>query len=87
MTSQRPSSLLGIVENGWIAYTFDRAVWRFGQEVENLCNLRNKDGKATYTLDEALKMACSGEINSEGKRYGSIDQLLTLGGGAVEIKD
>lgn len=50
---QRPSALMGI-EDPWVAYMLDRAVFVVGNQVEAKYEERDKEGKRRHTLEECL---------------------------------
>jgi hypothetical protein len=51
--SQRPSSFLAI-DDGWVAYMVDEAVWAFGRTVQNRYDETDDQGRRKHTLEWCL---------------------------------
>lgn len=51
----RPSSILGLPQDSWIAYQLDLAVVKFGRWVENQLAETDSKGKPKNRLDDLLR--------------------------------
>lgn len=82
---QPPNDLLGFDLDGWLAYTFNRAVVVYGNWVDNQLEERDKNGKPRHRLDEILE---AGTINGyeHRERRVSTASLRALLGNQVEIR-
>jgi hypothetical protein len=68
----RPSSLLGLLSNDWIAYQFDCAIVLGGRMVENVASRTDKNGKPLRTVEDILKHGI--------QRQGTLEQLIAMFG-------
>lgn len=66
----------------WVSYTFDRAVWMWGQWVESKLTERDPQGRPVWSLERILSDAKP--IGAEN--FGGADQLVALAGEGVRIK-
>jgi len=76
---QTPSEAVGLSDNPWLAWQFDRAVYLFGSTVMARWNARDKDGKRVYASLEA----CMG-LETKPKKL-NVGALLARGG--VRVKN
>ncbi len=83
----RPARLTDEMDSGggvgdWLTYTFDRAVWMWGQWVESKLAERDAHGRAVWSLERLLAESIAmGEEN-----FGRADQLMALVGEGVRVK-
>jgi hypothetical protein len=51
---QRPSAILGITDNEWLAWAVDRATWLWGHFVEGKMAETTKDGQPVWEIEALL---------------------------------
>ncbi len=66
----------------WLTYTFDRAVWMWGQWVESKLAERDAHGQAVWSWERILAEADP----FAAENVGGADQLLALVGEGVRVK-
>lgn len=50
----RPSAILGLPGDSWVAYQVDRATWEFGTWLDAMLELRDAKGALKHKLSELL---------------------------------
>ncbi|GIK64854.1 MAG: hypothetical protein BroJett018_26480 [Chloroflexota bacterium] len=71
-----------IPRHSWLTYTFDRAVWMWGQWVESKLAERDAQGRPVNSLEHILSE--SNPVITES--FGGADQLMAVVGEGVRIK-
>lgn len=69
-----------IPRHSWLTYTFDRAVWLWGQWVESKLAARDAQGRPVNSLERILSES------NPAENFGGADQLMAWVGEGVRIK-